>query len=381
VSARAAWALVVLLAAPARADDLDEARADRAFHDAAARAAVGDAGALDALEQLGAARPATRWTDDAWLEAGRLAERTGDYARARRDLEQAIATATDEQLARHARAELARVVRAAGPSAEWSAVAAEHDRLEAQVLAGGDPKPALAELEALVEHNPGYPRAAAAMIVIARGWAHDGNSERSLAWLRRAKPVASGGDRVAASAELVHALVRAGELAAARAELDQVGVPGVAEELRREVARAERREAVRWLLRGVLAAISIAAALALRFAAGSWRAAGRRLVRPPVDVLYFAPIALVLVVVAFTGNPLVARAVRTIALAGAVVAWLSGAILDAVRARRGRIRFARAVVHAAVAAVAVVAATYLAIDRDRMIDLVVETWHTGPEPR
>jgi hypothetical protein len=93
--------------------------------------------------------------------------------------------------------------------------------------------------------------------------------------------------------------------------------------------------------------------------------------------VFFAPLAAVLVVLAMTGNPLVAAAVRTIAIAGAVVAWLSGAILSGPT----RAGLTRTLVHAGLAAIAVASATYLAIDRHRMIDLVVETWRSGPAAR
>jgi hypothetical protein len=86
-------------------------------------------------------------------------------------------------------------------------------------------------------------------------------------------------------------------------------------------------------------------------------------------------------VVARTGNPLVADAVAAIAGVGIAVAWLSGALLEAARARRGGLTALRSVVQAVLAAVAVFAASYLAVDRDRMIDLVVETWKHGPAPR
>jgi predicted negative regulator of RcsB-dependent stress response len=374
-----ALALACALVATAHADP--EADADAAFRAAEQHASAGDPHALDELEALGAARPTTRWTDDAWLEAGRLAERAGDYARARRDLEQALATTTDDQLARRAKGELSLVERAAGEGAEWSAVAAEHDRLEQRILAGGDPKPALTELEALVTKNPGYPRTALAMVLIAHARERDGDAASALAWLRRASPVAPASDRTYVRAELVRALLRAEQIDDARAELARIEAPPVAAELRGELSRAERRQLVRWLLWGLLAAIAVIAVIALRRAAGAWRAAGRRLVRPPAEALYFVPIAAVLVIVAATGNPLVARAVRTIAIAGAVVAWISGAVLDAVRARAGRVRFRRAALHAVIAALAVAAATYIAVDRDRMIDLVIETWHSGPQMR
>ncbi|MCX5741423.1 MAG: hypothetical protein NT062_02870, partial [Proteobacteria bacterium] len=100
----------------------------------------------------------------------------------------------------------------------------------------------------------------------------------------------------------------------------------------------------------------------------------RRLVRPPIEVIFVAPIALVLVVVASTGNPLVAHAVATIAVAGLAIAWLSGALLDVRRTRRA------IVLHAIVTLVATVCVTYLAIDRGSLATMVAETWRAVPQP-
>jgi hypothetical protein len=191
-------------------------------------------------------------------------------------------------------------------------------------------------------------------------------------------------DHERALAELARCDIRAAAFDDAGAQIAAVEVvdPALARVLRDDLASAERRAQLRWLLWGLLAAIAAAAAFALRRASGSWRAAARRLMRPPLEVWFFAPIAIVLAVIAATGNPLVAHAVRAIALVGIAIGWLSGTILDAVRARTGtKIRASRAALHAAVAVVAVIAATYLAIDRDRMIDLVVETWRSGPAPK
>jgi hypothetical protein len=98
-------------------------------------------------------------------------------------------------------------------------------------------------------------------------------------------------------------------------------------------------------------------------------------------VLFLVPIGLVLAAVARTGNPLVADAVAAICGVGIAIAWISGALLEAARARRGALGAPRALLQAALAAIAVVSAAYLAVDRDRMIDLVVETWEHGPAPR
>jgi uncharacterized membrane protein len=92
--------------------------------------------------------------------------------------------------------------------------------------------------------------------------------------------------------------------------------------------------------------------------------------------LFLIPIAIVIAAVSATGNPLVARAVRAILIVGLAVAWLSGALLAGTRPSGKRLA-----VHVLGVVLVVIAASYLAIDRDRMIDLVVETWRSGPAGR
>lgn len=251
---------------------------DAAYHEAERRAVAGEPGAIDAFEAIGAARPTTRWTDNAWAEAARLAERAGDFDRARRDLAQAIATATDDQLAKRARGDLARLDAIAGATGQWSAVAAAHEKLVARIAAPGDPKPALADLEALVRANPGYPRAATAMLVIAGGWERDGDFARALAWLREAAGApAQAVDHEHAVAELARGEIRAGELAAAEQSIAAVARldPALARVLGGALDRARHRRWLRWALWAALAAIALGAVVALRRAAGSWRAAAR----------------------------------------------------------------------------------------------------------
>lgn len=345
--------VVVLLAGVARADDLRDAH-----------------GSIDKLEAYGARRPITPWTDNAWSEAARLAAAQGDLARERRDLEQVVAVGTDSQLVRRAQAELARI-----GSPQWDAVAAEHQRLESEA-AVGDPKPALAGLEQLVRANPGYPQATAVRLAIARGWERDGNTANALRWYREA---AASGDPTARIA-LVRGLVGAGELAAARTQLAGVTDAQIAAALEDDLATAEHRRQLRWLLAGVLALIVAALVALLRRDAGSWRAAGRALRRPPVEALYFAPIAIVLAAIASTGNPLVASAVRVIGAAGLAITWVSGASLEAARQHR-TIRAVRAIGQGLLAAAAVGAVAYLVISGSQLIDMTVETMRHGPAPR
>ncbi len=384
-TARVAIALIAIAAtgSMAAADDAETA-ADQAFRAAETAVANGSAAAaLDQFEALGAARPTTRWTDDAWLEAARLAERGRDYDRARRDLEAVIAVTTDDQLARRAKNALVRIATAAGSEGQWSAVAAEHERLANAILAPtGDPKPAIVELERLVRDHPDYPHAGNARLVIARGRERDGDADDAIATLRAAASTGPAIDRRRAGLELVRVLVRHDDLdeaTIALARVDHVD-PHDRAEVADQLDTARRREWWRRALWLGLAALGAAAAIWLRRTTGSWRATGRALLRPPIELAFFVPIAIVIVIVAATGNPMVARAVRTIAIAGAAVAWISGVALEA-RRQRGPLSRLGAAGHAACAALAVAAAVWLAIDRDHMIDLVEMTWRDGPAMR
>jgi len=377
-----AFALLAWIALSAGVAGADiEADADRAFREASQRAIAGDAGAIDAFEALGATRPLTQWTQHAWAEAARLAERAGDLPRARRALDQVIALGTDEVLVQRATVTRDRLTTQTG-GGTWDTVAVEHERLVAEIRGGSDPQEALGQLEALVRANPAYPRNALARRALARGWEEEGDRERGMTWLRDPK-TPDPGQRM--RLDLARMLVRDGALAEARAIARDASTrtdadrPAFVEVL----ASADREERRFWRLAalwGGLGLLAIAATIALRRAAGSWRVAARRIARPPVEVVFLLPFAALLIIVAETGNPLVARAVRTIVIAGVAVAWISGALLEAVRAR-GAVGVTRTVIQAALAVLAVAIAAYLAIDRDRVVELLLETFRGGHELR
>jgi tetratricopeptide (TPR) repeat protein len=358
---RAVVVLVIALCAVAHADP--EHDADLAFHRADDRAIAGDPAALDQLEAIGAARPITRWTDDAWLEAARLAETLGDLPRARRDLDAALAVTTDPLLARRANAALARLT----PLEAWTAIDDAHQALVDRIQRpAGDPKLALCELGAIVLASPGYPRALAAMLLLARGWERDGGIDDARTWLDRAARLQlSSADREHVTAERARFALRGGETEVARASIAALRDPQLRAQLDHELERAEWRRRFRMISWLVLAALALAAIVGLVRRRASWRA----MLVPPIEVLFLAPIAAVLIGVAATGNPLVSRAVRVISIAGVAVAWISAALGKA------------SVLRAVLAAIAVIAATYLACDHDRMIDIVIETWHSGPVAR
>lgn len=311
-------------------------------------------GNIDALERLGAERPITPWTDDAWLEAARLAERNNDLSRAKRDLEQAIAIATDPVLVQRAQGDLARIT----GLVDWTAVSAEHERLLPTINNAGDPRAALTKLEKLAVDNPRYPRVAMLMVQIATAWEREGDSDRALDWITKAEAAATTRtDRIRISTDVVRMLIRAGHYDEAEAKLAKLDAsPGLVATLRESLDDARTRRTLRWVMWGVLAVL---AALAARTLRGRYR----KLLRPPSEVLYMLPIGLVLALVAATGNPLVAAAIRWILAAGIAIAWISGSI----EAKRRWLTVALSMV-------AVGAAAYIAIDRGPLVELLRETW-------
>ncbi len=371
--------LIAILAITARIAAADDGGA--AFSAAQARATAGDPSAIDALEAIGRATPPTRWTDDAWAAAARLAERAGDLARARADLAQVIATADDDITRHRAEASLARLAATAGEHGQWDAVVVRHDALVAEILGGtDDPKPAIGELAALIRAHPEYPGATAARLVIAQGWERDGDLARGIAVLDEAiaaapSPELRGRARYAAFRARLHAR----DFAAASDDLDAISHaaeadPAVIAQLEHDLAIARLRGRLRI---GVTIGLAVILALGIwraRRDAPSWRHVGRALVRPPIEVWYLAPVMLALALIAQRGNPMIARAVRAIAISGVIGAWLSGASLRLA----GPLRARRVILHVAIVALAGLAVVFLVVDRDRMIDLLLETWRNGP---
>ena len=105
---------------------------------------------------------------------------------------------------------------------------------------------------------------------------------------------------------------------------------GIVGELRRELATAVQRAWIRRVVWCVLLVLITAGLVTLWRDAGSVRAALRRLVRPPIEVALLAPLAAVLGLVAWRGNPLAARAIT--------VSWWSPSTLCSSCIRRANRR-------------------------------------------
>ncbi|MEZ4364366.1 MAG: hypothetical protein R3B48_29595 [Kofleriaceae bacterium] len=138
----------------------------------------------------------------------------------------------------------------------------------------------------------------------------------------------------------------------------------------------------RWLGRAH-AALAFAIALLLLSLAqvSGWRRPGaalRVLARPPLEVLYMAPVAALIVGASLTANAALAPAVAIICGGGLALAWLSGATLTEAR-RRGRDARWRSYGHVLVGGVAALALAYVAIHRGELLEQVITTLRVGPE--
>ena len=151
----------------------------------------------------------------------------------------------------------------------------------------------------------------------------------------------------------------------------------VRDDLSRALARGRFR--VRLLLAAWIAGFATIALLLVSLIEAIVRG-GRRLprLRPPIEIWFFGPVALVLAAASFTANQAIAPAVLRIAVTGIALAWISGATLDLLRAR-GRATRLRSVAHVALCALGVVAIAYLALAGSGLLDMLSETVRFGPE--
>jgi hypothetical protein len=100
--------------------------------------------------------------------------------------------------------------------------------------------------------------------------------------------------------------------------------------------------------------------------------------RPPVEVLFLAPLAVVVAATTYMTQRTIWPAVLRITLVGVALTWLSGIALDLLRARGRSVR-ARALLHVLACAAGVLAIGYISVMRDGLIELFVETLRYGPE--
>ena len=243
----------------------------------------------------------------------------------------------------------------------------------------------MARVSELLARDPSFPLADRARLWLGQACLDLGRLDDSLSWFAAVTgaddPTLRDRARVGqAAAHLARGDVDRAEHLDRQATASTDPAVRVAAETGLRRVRTARRRAHRagWAALGL--ALLLGALLAsARWTLGSWRSVARGLARPPVEVLYMAPVAALLALAAQTGERRIARAVTWLLGGALAVAWLSGAALVAVRARRP-VGWRRAALHAVGAAAAALALLYLVLEREHLIDLVVATWRSGPEP-
>jgi len=269
-----------------------------------------------------------------------------------------------------------------GPHGETAALAAEL----AQLIAHADAQPAAAVIQRAEQlATAAWPGAPVAALWLADWLRRSGQLAEAQAHYARvaarwpASPEARAALRGGAGCALDAHDWALAETLANRLPLADPVDRIAREDLLAAATRGRRRDhwyVAAWLaIAGAFASLlgSLAEAV-LRSPAGTRWAA----LRPPIEVVFLAPVALVLVGVAFTAHRLIAPAVVTISAGGIALTWLSGATLERLCAR-GRRRRLRSLGHVLACLAGVAALAYVALTHGGLIELLIETVRFGPE--
>ena len=370
------WLFVWLLAL--------DASAAEPFYDSMNLARRGNpALAAERLAALGSGAQSD-FADDALLEAARLYEEDlGDPARALALYQDLLARFPHSRLSRRAEARAQALERALGPEGRWSEAASALQDLTRE-LTVVSPEASLSRLKTLLELYPGSPQAPEAMYWIGHLHAQTGNAEEALATWREL------GEKFEDSEWSRKALGGQAELHLSREDFDEaraafarltrseqpayrrMGTDGL-----EEVDGARTRARVRTAAWFVVTLVFLGLVVRARVLTKSVRQTFVLLRRPPTEVLFLLPLIVLLLLASATNNRLLGLATERILVVGFFATWLSGRVLDASRGTKHH--RAWAVAQAAAVALAVVSACYIAVARENLIEVIVETWRFGPD--
>jgi tetratricopeptide (TPR) repeat protein len=240
--------------------------------------------------------------------------------------------------------------------------------------------------EALLRDAPNWPGAPAVALWLAGIEARTGRYESALrryteAAARYREPEARF-DALRGAGDVALHLGRYDEAARHYRAMDARGEPGraaaIAEALE-AVEKARGRSFWLWICAFAAAAGFLALGGSLALAARGPRAALRAMWPPPPEVIYLAPVGAVLSAVSFADYQGLGPAVTIVSIGGLAATWLSGAGLALRRALRGRSPVAVILAHAVIAAIAVLAIVYVAVQVNNLLDPVLDTFRYGPE--
>jgi hypothetical protein len=314
------------------------------------------------------------FADDALAELARLyEEQLGEPVKALAAWDEILRRFPDSRMATRADKRAAALRESLGPGNASAAAVAEWQRI-LHAFGTVPHAESVAHADALVRDHPDFPAAAQAAFWAGTVVELDGDLAGAEA---RWRAVA---DRWPTSDAARRAERRIGDLLLDRGDLDgaEVAYRAAGGDAGAKLAAARWRARAVVLAWIVLVALAAGAIVDARRLAGTWRGAGAALARPPSEALYLLPVAIGLVAAGYSENWAIAHALAFMCAGGLALAWLSGALLEAAR-RNGGLRGARVAAHIAAAVVAVGAICYLAVTRERLVDMLIETIRFGAE--
>jgi hypothetical protein len=329
------------------------------------------------------ARPPRTSDPDVLFAAARACEdKLLDPARAAAIYERIVAFHPSARVAASATRRIAALRALIGASGEAAADAAELARLAARA----DALPAAAVLrDAERLASAAWPGAPAAALWLADWLRRSGRLVEAQAryaliiarWPALAE--ARAARRAAAGCALEARDWALAERLAEQLPVDEAGDAAARRELLAAAAHGRLRDhgySAAWLaIAGAFAGLLGSLAHAIRRRpGGAWWAA----LRPPIEVMFLGPVAVVLLGVAFTAHRAIAPAVATISFGGLALAWLSGAALELVRAG-GRARRLRGALHLVACLAGVAGLAYVALTHTDLIDMLAESGRFGPD--
>lgn len=370
--------VAITAAAPAVASAQDgAARFDRAS-DAMAAGRHDQAATL--LVALADELPADDLADDAlFAAAGLYEEKLARPARAAALYRRLVEDYADSRVALAASRRLERLSAVMDSDADAGALAAMNRVLYADPAL--DPAAAIAAMEQVIAEHADWSGRSEAEMWLAGAYERAGRDADAR---RLFEAVAAGEAAPATSFEALRRAAsiaaRAGDYADARALVARMRADGDAG--REASVRATHRLIDREELRArlylasfiVLGTAVLALAALVGWLAGGPRPALRALGRPPTEVWFMLPVALILVGAAFTGHAEIAPAVVIILTGALVLLWLGGAAMRHCGSRRWVLLASPLASIAGIAAV-----SYVALHRTRLVDLIVSTVRFGPD--
>lgn len=328
--------------------------------------------------------PAAALTDDALFLAATLSqEKLSDPQQAKALYQALVRDFPDSRSALAAQRRLDTLEELMGPGEEGAAALAAYQDLLSRYPERGDTQ-SLAHAHKLLEQHSQWTGAYRIRLWIAESSRRLGDLEAAAPLFEQVResdapaPIRVQASLGAADVEILRGhFARATSLLndlAAQSELSASEVQAL-EELR---ARTKLGAARQRLVSGsylLLAAMLLLLLFIARRSAASWDAFWKELRRPPIEVVYMLPVALLFTGMAYTGHQEVGPAVAIISGGGVLVAWFAA---NAMRAARPLSRH-RALLCGSAATVATVSLCYLALHRSQLLDLLNTTLAFGPE--